>query len=415
MPDLTRGWLLGLGMLLLLGGCAAPEPTTAHFQPSRLTLPLPGQDFAGYVTAAKSVIAKANQKVDQSFDPMALGERGPFELVPKSRKCRTAKRGQFAKGVLLVHGLGASPYQMRDLGSRFARACYLVRAVLLPGHGTVPGDLTTVDLESWRAATRAGIESFADTADQLVIAGFGLGASLALDHVLNGQPTEQPQLAGLVLLAPDLPAPTSRFGLGGIRELMSRRGSWNTLHAEDDPAAYLSLAESALEQRRNLLAGLRPAAPMTVPVFMAVSADDATIDPDAARSWFCSHLAGPRALLWYDQAPTAGAATCPAITERQLEGSPDILDLAHPALPIAPGNTHYGRNGDYLSCAHYDQEQSTPAWFICADRSTIHGVSVRYGEINDANLDRYVMRRLTWNPDFDGLTTRMLAFLDDLS
>ena len=38
---------------------------------------------------------------------------------------------------------------------------------------------------------------------------------------------------------------------------------------------------------------------------------------------------------------------------------------------------------------------------------------VRYGEITGANLERHVVRRLTYNPDFEALTGAMLEFLAD--
>jgi hypothetical protein len=38
---------------------------------------------------------------------------------------------------------------------------------------------------------------------------------------------------------------------------------------------------------------------------------------------------------------------------------------------------------------------------------------VRYGEISAANLDAHVMRRLTYNPDFDRLAGDLVDFLED--
>ena len=110
--------------------------------------------------------------------------------------------------MLLIHGLGDSPYEMRDLGERFAAACYLVRAILLPGHGTVPGDLLGVGYPAWTEATRLGVASFAGQAERLYLVGFGAGATLALDYALeDASPGEGPALGGLVLLAPALASP----------------------------------------------------------------------------------------------------------------------------------------------------------------------------------------------------------------
>ncbi len=40
--------------------------------------------------------------------------------------------------------------------------------------------------------------------------------------------------------------------------------------------------------------------------------------------------------------------------------------------------------------------------------------AVRYGEITEQNLAAHVMRRLTYNPDFDALVGEILAFIDGL-
>jgi hypothetical protein len=146
---------------------------------------------------------------------------------------------------------------------------------------------------------------------------------------------------------------------------------------------------------------------------MALTAADRTIDADAVRAWFCRQLTGPRELLWYTSDP-APVDDCRFVISR-ASGVPDqILDLSHIALPLAPNNRHYGVHGDYLSCLHYYWENS-PNWLICADRSrTPTNSAVRYGEINGWNTDAHVVRRLTYNPDFDGLVEAILTFLDDL-
>ncbi|MEZ9465093.1 alpha/beta hydrolase, partial [Vibrio splendidus] len=54
------------------------------------------------------------------------------------------------KAVLLVHGLGDSPYSFKDIATHLAEQGYLVRTVLLPGHGSRVGDLMQPSLEDWQ-------------------------------------------------------------------------------------------------------------------------------------------------------------------------------------------------------------------------------------------------------------------------
>jgi esterase/lipase len=394
------------GLLAMLAACSAPGPLPPRLHPSGITLPLPEPDFAAYAEASARKIGLAQDKIRRPLDPTVIAERAPFELAPRPRRCPERR------GVLLVHGLGASPFQMHDLAHAFAQTCYRARAILLPGHGTVPGDLATVDADDWRAAVQAGAASFKSQVDDLVLVGFGLGASLALDYALTAPAVAEPPLAGLVLLAPDLPpAGLGAASLQRLRPLLADPNGWRAIHADADPVGYESLPEHAMAERRRLIAGLASAPLPPFPLFVAVAAEDATIDPQAVQAWFCTVPTGPRQLLWYRSTP-GYPPTCPFASERAPGGGPEVLDLAHPALPIAPGNPHYGVAGDYVSCSHYEAEQTTPAWFICADRAIAHQAAVRFGEISARNLQGHVIRRLTWNPDFVGLSDAMLRFLD---
>jgi dienelactone hydrolase len=81
---------------------------------------------------------------------------------------------------------------MRDLGRALVEHCYLVRAILLPGHGTIPDDLSEVDYRQWVEATADAVASFEGEAKRLVLVGFGLGATLAIDQALAEPPGSAP-------------------------------------------------------------------------------------------------------------------------------------------------------------------------------------------------------------------------------
>ncbi len=410
----VRSVLLAAGVALSLAACAAEGKLEARHAPSGLETPLPGADFGAYIDQAKAQIAAANAAIGMPLAPAAIEQRAPFELQPAAR-CRRAPDGRYPRAALLIHGLGDSPYEMRDLGERLAAACYLVRAILLPGHGTVPGDLLGVGYRAWTEATRQGAASFAGQAERLYLVGFGAGATLALDYAEGAPPGEGPALGGLVLLAPALASPGGLealardylgYGAPGAADGFAR------LLPDDDPVRYLSIARNAKVQLSDLIDRLDDRQRLlALPVFLALSADDVTIDVAAARHWFCRQLIGPRVLIWY--APGAEPVSdCRFVEPRASDSWPGILDLAHPALPIAPDDPHYGVAGDYLDCAHYYWQTDTPNWLICEDQSkTPANSEIRYGEITADNLAAHVMRRLTFNPDFDALATRVLDFL----
>jgi esterase/lipase len=384
--------------------------------PSARAIPLPSPDFAAYVATAEVAIKEANQAIDRPLEEKIIADRAPFELVPERGRCRRGADGRHRKAALLLHDLGGTPYQMRDLARAFFKDCHLVRAILLPGHGTVPGDLLEVDYRRWIEATSSAAASFAGAAERLVLVGFGLGATLALHHALSAPPRSDPALGGLVLLAPAFgtDAPPAWLRAPAVYGRLMPEGRWARLRPDYDPVRFESLPHNAQLQWQRLLEEVDARnALLDLPVFMAISADDVEVNAGAARDWFCRALSGPRRLIWYTSAP-ARSTDCPFIVERSSAGRPDILDLSHVALPIAPGNPRYGAKSGYLDCSHYWEENS-PNWLLCADvTKTTANSEVRYGEITAANRQRHIVRRLTYNPDFAAMVGAMLAFLTDL-
>jgi hypothetical protein len=219
-----------------------------------------------------------------------------------------------------------------------------------------------------------------------------------------------------VLLAPALAPPGgfADFARHYLRRAASTQG-FAQLLPDDEPVRYSSIARHAELQRSLLIDGLdRQEGPLALPVFMALSAEDAEVDPIAARRWFCHNPVGPRRLLWY-ASEAAAVEDCRFVETRAGAAPPAILDLAHRALPLAPDDPRYGAAGDQLDCGHYYYETDTPNWLICLDPGkTPANSEIRYGEITERNLAAHVMRRLTYNPDFAALADEILAFLDGL-
>jgi esterase/lipase len=403
---------LGLMLALAMVACAPVSEFGPRHAPSGRELPTPSAEFAAYVAGAEIAIAEANQAIGWPLEADVIEDRAPFQVAP--RRCgRDA--GGYQKAALLIHDLGGTPYAMRDVARAFADACYLVRAILLPGHGTVPGDLLAVDYRQWVDATRSAVASFAGEAERLILVGFGLGGTLAIHHALSPEPVPDVDLGGLVLLAPALgeDTPLSWLRAPGIPSRLTAGEPWARLMLDYDPVRYESLPRNALAQRTRLIEQiLAQDAPLDVPVFLVISADDAEVDAGAAREWFCTRLVGARRLVWYTATPEPGT-DCPSVAEKSSADWPDILDLSHVALPIAPGNPRYGADGGYPDCSHYYWENS-PNWLICVDATkTVANAGLRYGEITAANLERHIVRRLTYNPDFDAMMGAALAFLAD--
>jgi len=108
--------------------------------------------------------------------------------------------------VVLLHGLTDSPYSLRHLARRYAEDGYVAVAIRMPGHGSVPGALSTVEWEQWTAATRLAVRHARQLAGALAplhLIGFSNGGALAMKYALEA--LENPSLARpdrIVLLSP---------------------------------------------------------------------------------------------------------------------------------------------------------------------------------------------------------------------
>ena len=460
MKRFLFGLLIVLALPVLLAACQERDATTAsRYAPTNLPPVMPSGNFAGYIDAARGHVTAVNKAAGTPIPRQEVAAVGPFELRPSrvDEACRGKDGAHFDRGVLLVHGLNDTPFSMWDLGARFAKACYLVRAILLPGHGTVPGDLLNTGVPAWRDAVRKAVWSFRGEVNRLVIAGLDLGANLALDAAHDLAMPAEVELNGIVLLAPafDYQPPSfapAAIGPGG-------NALWGDVFDKRDSLRYNSIAKPSVAATRGLGQDLfEREAPLHLPLFMVLSAEDAVADAAIARDWFCDQRVTPRHLLWYSRYPDAPFPACRCTVEgrtpersksqvcvsirasscalpakaggrpiakwdpAQCRSNPfangdrdaagAILDLAHIALLAAPNNPRYGALAEANDCLHYSFQSETPEGRVCAGRSNGEGDRfLRYGEMSDRNLENYVLRRLTFNPDFDHMADEMIDFL----
>ena len=460
MRRTTLTLLLTLLLPVLAAGCQGRgDDKVSRYAPTNLPPVMPSDDFAAYIEGARRHAMAVNQAAGTPIPREDVAAVGPFELRPNpvNRDCKGRAAAKYDRGVLLIHGLNDTPFSMWDLGARFARDCYLVRAILLPGHGTVPGDLLNTGIEAWREAVERAVRSFRGEADRLVIAGLDIGANLALDaaHRLDMPP--EVELNGIVMLAPafDYEPPSfapAAVGPGG-------NALWGEVFEKHSSLRYHSIARPSVAAAEGLGSALfERDAPLHVPLFMVLSAEDAVTDAEAARDWYCGQRVTPRHLLWYSRYPDAPFPDCRCTLIRRDPGDNEsqacvtvrpsscvlpplsadgsrptpsadscrinpyaaenrdaggaILDLAHIALLASPDNPRYGASAKINDCLHYSWQRETPEGRACAGEADgASGRLLRYGEMSDGNLENYILRRLTYNPDFDHMADQMIDFL----
>ena len=112
-----------------------------------------------------------------------------YPVIPGAEPWSSAGEGERGKvGVAVVHGFTGNPNSTRPLGEAIAREGYTVEVVRLPGHGTHWRDMARTRYRDWRRAVERVVDDLGERCDHVVLIGFSIGATLALD-VAADRPT----------------------------------------------------------------------------------------------------------------------------------------------------------------------------------------------------------------------------------
>lgn len=122
------------------------------------------------------------------------GAVAPFLLKPHSKE-------PARQGVVLIHGMAATPAQMRPLGEDLAAQGYMVYAPTLPGHGGKPSNLRHATSTQWLAEARLAVQALkAMGCSTVQVVGFSTGGLIAIQLAAE----RHPDIAHAVAIGPAL-------------------------------------------------------------------------------------------------------------------------------------------------------------------------------------------------------------------
>jgi len=307
------------------------------------------------------------------------------------------------KGILLVHGLGDSPWSFHDIGERLAARGFLVRTVLLPGHGTHPADLLEVSLEDWRQVLAEQAQALRKETAQVYLGGFSTGANLVVDYAYA-----HPDVAGLLLFSPalrsnsayDWLAPWIGWARPWLREPDGERPVQNAVR-------YLTVPTNGFAQFYRSSQAARQAlgrAPYGKPVLMIVAEHDSVLDSVYLAEVFRTRFTHPASrLVWYGSERAEFAGDERILVRVDYLPERRISQFSHMGLLFSPANVLYGAAGSLRICWNGQAEaeraaceQGTPVWFS----------DWGYREAGKVHA------RLTFNPYFEWQAQVMAQVLD---
>ena len=404
-----------LPFVFLVSGCSTVPPDVPladQHQPSGLNsrFRYEGLIFENYVKQSRAMIAEARTDPKGPGREQIVDGNSPFELKPPA-SCPQGEKKPYKRGILLTHGLTDSPYLMRYLGTFFQENCFRVMAILLPGHGTRPGDLLEVTWQEWAKAEAYGTNALALEADQVYLAGFSTGGALSIYQSLQDE-----RVRGIFLFSPAVGITPLAFvaTYHNIYSWAAPYGKWLDVMKDEDPFKYESFPKNAVDQIDLLIKAVAArlnGKEVKIPVFVAASNDDSTVHVSATLDFFKWATNPFNRMILYTSKPAvfpAGINTSQIETVNSVFPDQNILSSAHTAIVLPPGDAHYGKNGDYVSCAHYYPKEMKE-YDTCKNKKANY-----FGELTDDNLKKGIVQRLMYNPNFDLLKTSMKDFVKEI-
>lgn len=381
-PQLLR-LCLTLSVAVLLGACVLPQEAASA-----------AGDFASY---RQATVEQLHLKREfQSGDRQAEVEWN------SPREWRPATAARPSKGVLLVHGLGDSPWSFNDLGPVLAAQGFVVRTVLLPGHGTRPEDLLDVDISQWREVVSEQAELLQREVEVVYLGGFSTGANLVLEYAYAN-----PEIAGLLLFSPgfrsssqlDWLAPMAVYFRPWLLGRDEQRPMQNVVRYLNTPTNGFAQFYRSSHTAQRLL-GERF---YDKPVLMVVAQHDSVLDTRYLLEKFQHRFTHPASrLVWYGQEPIELFDRRRVLVRDDHLPALRISQFSHMGLLFSPGNPLYGERGSVRICLNGQLPDATQA---CEQ-----GAQSWYSDWGYREAGK-VHARLTFNPYFDWQASVMATVL----
>ena len=372
---------------------------------------VPTASFSGYIEHSRKVIANARAGTEIVQLDKIVDGNAPFELIPAAGYPK-GKVKTYRRGILLTHGLSDSPYSMRHLAAFFQEQGFRVMAILLPGHGTRPGDLLDVSWQEWAKTVEYGVDQLASEVEEVYLGGFSAGGALSVYQSLRDQ-----RVRGLFLFAPALKV-SPKAALANLHKAYSwlaTSAKWLNIKPDTDIYKYESFPKNAVAQMHALTQEVKAQLSkrkLHIPIFTAVSQDDATVNTAFTIQFMANSVNSANKLVYYFSDPESipgGIEKDKIECVNSVLSEQRITSSAHTAIVVPREDEYYGEQGLYCNCLHYYPKEMAK-YQACIENAA----AVMQGEVTAKNLKQGRLRRLMYNPHFGSLKTSMRQFIEKL-
>ncbi len=278
------------------------------------------QDTTACFEEVKSKIVKDSVKLSQVY----LASEPEVGLVRESNHTRVHV-GTNGKAAILLHGYAGSPFEVDSIAEVFQKQGYTTIQPLIFGYGSTASIANKSDASKWMATLTSTMHDIAPCVSVVSLVGFSLGGSLVTDFVLNDRSVsdggiyksssgKKVRIESLVLAAPfyRLGLRVPQVIVDMLQSLMPTMNApamyqltgMNDLRVFNLYPQYYN-AEMPLSAGRNVLRYGRSIIKRTdkelvsdIPVLLAYSEDDITIDKKLASQFVRTHFSNFRDFVY---------------------------------------------------------------------------------------------------------------------
>jgi esterase/lipase len=233
---------------------------------------------------------------DISQEEAAVADPTPFFIQPPDLSRTEApilsddkeptKKGY---GVLLVHGLLASPAELRAYGEYLVKQGYTVLGIRLKGHGTSPHALRDQSWEDWYGCVQRGFNILKVHCSHIFVVGFSTGGALALKLAAE----HYPEMVGVIAVSVPLKFVNPAFMLVPLLHGTNKLVGWVSAfegvkpfidnEPEHPTINYRNTPVRALYELRLLIAKLDELLPLiAIPTLIMYGDEDPVVSPKGA-------------------------------------------------------------------------------------------------------------------------------------
>lgn len=374
------------GLMLALLGCSANESILSDSDANKalVEFPQPASNFSAYREQVLAFLRK-NSLPNRSESDIKLNL--PFEIAARKS---VAYRGKF----LLIHGLNDSTYVWHDMAQALSARGFDVRAILLSGHGSHPGQLLDLSYSQWLSESRQHLRLWNTDNTPIYLGGFSMGGVIATILAL-----ENPEIAGLLLFSPAFHSRLNSLLRWSWLYAWYKPWMFGGLIIEDNPVKYNSIPINSGTQYYRITEYLKDywgERTLSMPVLVVASINDSVVDVEYTRNLFQHRFTSERRqLLLYSEDPGTERKKDEVIRSGAYPGQ-RILNQSHLSLINSPRNPLFGESGKVLVC----NGNKYPVFMACM-RATGHW----YGAQHTPSPDGVAVARTTYNPDFGSVLT----------